>query len=293
MDNPASSSNLSGGAWLLADMVLNIWALTIVKLLGLEYPAFQIVFLRAFVGLLIMLPWAWRARSSFAHVDKLSLHLLRVVFSALALTTSFFAIARLPFALFTAISFTRPIIMMIMAMVFLNEAVSGRRWIAAAIAFLGVLIAVEPGALPFNWGLPAMFLTVLFGTSAIILTRRLKGTPTVVMMVFYTGGLTLLTAPIAYFAWKPVAPDHLAPLLAVGVFAQCAQFCFLQAHGRAEAGFLAILGYLSLLLTTAVGYFVFDEVPSIAFAIGALLIVGAAMWTSMSQRKTHWFNRPK
>lgn len=267
-------------------MALNIWALTIVKALGLEYAAAQIVFLRAFVGLLIMLPWAWRSRALFAHVQNLHLHGFRVLFSTLALTTSFYAIARLPFALFTAISFTRPIIMMIMARVFLREVITGSRWIAAAIAFAGVLIAVEPGALPFTWGLPAMFLTVLFGTSAIILTRRLKGTPTVVMMVFYTGGLTVLSAPFAFYSWTAVASSHLLPLLAIGVFAQCAQFCFLQAHERAEVGFLAILGYLSLLLTTGVGYFVFDEVPSIAFGVGALLIVAATMWTTLSQRKS-------
>ena len=266
-------------------MALNIWALTIVKALGFGYPAAQIVFLRALVGFLIMLPWAWWARSSFANLSNPHLHVSRVVFSTLALTTSFFAISRVPFALFTAISFTRPIITMIMAMVFLKEVVTGRRWIAAMIAFVGVLIAVEPGALPFTWGLPAMFLTVIFGTSAIILTRRLKGTPTVVMMVFYTGGLAILIAPFAYFSWTPIAPTHLVPLIAVGIFAQCAQFCFLQAHGKAEAGFLAILGYLSLLLTTGVGYFVFDEIPSLAFVLGALLIVGAAMWTTLTQQK--------
>ncbi|MEM8540026.1 MAG: DMT family transporter [Pseudomonadota bacterium] len=281
----AGNSNLSGGAWLLADMALNIWALTIVKALGLDYPAAQIVFLRASIGLLIMLPWVWRARGSFAQIDQLHLHAFRVLLSTLALTTSFYAIARLPFALFTAISFTRPIITMIMAMIFLKEVIIGRRWVAAAIAFIGVLIAVEPGALPFTWGLPAMFLTVLFGTSAIILTRRLKGTPTVVMMLFYTVGLTLLTAPFAYYFWTSIAEDHLAPLLAIGLFSQCAQFCFLQAHGRAEAGFLSILGYLSLLLTTAVGYLVFDEVPSVAFGLGALLIVTAAIWTTLSHQK--------
>ncbi|KPB01016.1 DMT family transporter [Ahrensia marina] len=285
MQNAAKPAprNLSGGAWLLADMSLNIWALTIVKALGLGYPAAQIVFLRACIGLLLMLPWAWYARRSFAHIDRWHLHGFRVLFSTLALTTSFFAISRLPFALVTAISFTRPIITMIMAVFFLKEVVAGRRWIAAAIAFIGVLIAVEPGTLPFTWGLPAMFLTVLFGTSAIILTRKLSGTPTVVMMVFYTAGLTLLTAPLAFYFWTPITSEHLLPLLAIGAFSQCAQFCFLQAHGRAEAGFLAILGYLSLLLTTAIGYFVFDEVPSITFAIGAALIVASAIWTTLSR----------
>jgi len=79
-------------------MALNIWALTIVKALGLGYPAVQIVFLRAIVGLAIILPWAMYARALFTNLDRYPLHILRVLFSALALTAGFFAIARLPFA---------------------------------------------------------------------------------------------------------------------------------------------------------------------------------------------------
>lgn len=66
-------------------------------------------------------------------------------------------------------------------------------------------------------------------------------------------------------------------LLAIGLFAQGAQFCFLQAHRPAEAGVLAILGYGSLILCTSVGWAVFGEVPTPGFWAGAALIV-AASW---------------
>ncbi len=278
-----AARNLSGGAWLIADMALNILALTIVKALGLGYPAVQLVFLRAVTGLIVMMPFIWRDRQAFRMVDRLPLHALRVVLSALALTTSFFAIARLPFALFTAISFTRPVVTMVLALLFLKEFVPRRRWWAAGIAFVGVYIAVDPALVTLNWGLPAAFMTVLFGTSAIILTRKLSDTPVPVMMTFYTGGLTVLTAPFTLAVWTPIAPDHLLPLLAIGVFAQAAQFCFLQAHFRAEAAFLSVLGYLSLVFATVVGYVIFSEVPTVAFLIGASLIIAAAVWTTLSR----------
>lgn len=267
-------------------MALNIFALAIVKALGLDYPAVQLVFLRAVTGLIVMTPFLWCARHAFKDVDQLPLHALRVLLSALALTTSFFAIARLPFALFSAISFTRPVITMFLALLLLNEVVPRRRWWAAGLAFVGVYIAVDPARVTLNWGLPAAFLTVLFGTSAIILTRKLSDTPVVVMMAFYTGGLTILAAPFAFSAWSTIASDHLPPLLAIGLFAQCAQFCFLQAHTRAEAAFLSILGYLSLVMTTAVGYLIFSEIPSVGFAIGACLIIAAAVWTTFSRHST-------
>jgi S-adenosylmethionine uptake transporter len=95
-------------------------------------------------------------------------------------------------------------------------------------------------------------------------------------MAFYTLGLTVLSTPVAMASWTPIAPQHLPALLSIGVFAQCAQFCFLRAHRLAEASFLSILGYLSLILSTSVGYFVFDETPAPSFWIGATLILAAA-----------------
>jgi S-adenosylmethionine uptake transporter len=271
--------------WLLADMSLNIFALTIVKALGLGYPATQIVFLRACVGMIILLPWAVYSYKSFLRVEQLNLHALRIGLSAMALTASFFAVSRLPFALVSTISFTRPILTMVMAIIFLKETVSRRRWIAAAIAFVGVLIAVQPSNIAFTWGLPAMGLAVFCGTSAIIVTRKLVKAPTIVMMVFYTAGLTILTVPFAVQNWVTIPPAHVAPLLAIGAFAQCAQFCFLYAHTRAEAGFLAVLGYFSFVLSTAIGYLYFDEIPSLELWFGAALIIGSALWTTLTARR--------
>lgn len=277
--------NFLGGGWLLADMSLNIWALTIVKSVGLDYTAWQIVFLRAVMGFLMMIPWIIRQPSVFKNVQNLQLHALRVGLSTLTLTTSFFAIARLPFALFTAINFTRPLVLMVMAALVLRESISGKQWIAAVIGLVGVVIALEPSGLVLNWGLPALFLTVIFGTAAIIVTRKLSDAPTVVMMTFYTVGLAVLTLPFAVWSWLPMQMSDWPVLLAIGFFAQSAQFCFLKAHKWGEAGFLAILGYSSLLLSTSVGYFVFDEIPQLGFVFGAVLIVVATLWATLSSRK--------
>ena len=129
-----------------------------------------------------------------------------------------------------------------------------------------------------------MFLTVFAGTGAIIVTRRLAASPVVVMMAFYTAGLTLVSAPFAAVAWQPVPPGQWPALLAIGVFAQTAPFCFLRAHWHAQAGFLATLSYASLILSTTVGYLVFQEVPRPAFWVGAAMIVAATLWITLQRQ---------
>ena len=120
MSTNAPRDNLKGGAWLLADMALNIWALGIVKALGLGYPVAQIVFLRAAIGLLLLSPWIIRNRTDFASVPDLRLQILRIGLSAATLTASYFAISRVPLALFTTMNFTRPLVVMVLAALLLR-----------------------------------------------------------------------------------------------------------------------------------------------------------------------------
>lgn len=285
MTADAPRDNLKGGAWLLADMALNIWALAIVKALGLGYPAAQIVFLRAGIGLLILLPVILRDRHAFLRIPALPLQLLRVGLSTATLTASYFAISRVPLALFTTMNFTRPLVVMVLAALILRERITGRQWIAAGIAMIGVLIAIDPQGAAIGPGLMALALVVLTGSGAVIVTRRLRETPTIVLMTFYTVGLGLCTAPFALASWQPIPADHLIPLLAIGVFAQAAQACFLRAHYNGDAGVLSVLGYVSLPLSTAVGYLAFAETPTPRFFAGAALVVLAAASLTVKRRR--------
>lgn len=284
MTPDAPRDNVTGGAWLFADMALNIWALGIVKALGLGYPAAQIVFLRAGIGLLLLLPWIYRKRHAFVVIPSVPLQVFRVALSAATLTASYFAIARVPLALFTTMNFTRPLVVMILAALVLRERITPGQWLAAALAMVGVVIAIDPQGAAIGPGLLALALVILTGSGAIIVTRRLRETPTIVLMTFYTVGLGVCTLPFALWSWQPIPSDHLAPLLAIGVFAQAAQACFLRAHYNGDAGVLAVLGYMSLPLSTAAGYFAFGETPTVRFLAGATLVVVAAASLTVKRR---------
>ncbi|MEM9582978.1 MAG: DMT family transporter [Pseudomonadota bacterium] len=281
----APRDNLKGGAWLIADLLLNICALSIVKWLGADYPASQLVFFRALTGFIVITPLIWGQRSRFKAIPQLHLHLLRVSLAAITLTASFFAIARLPLAVFTAISFTRPIITMIMAALLLREVIGLRGWCAGALALVGVIIAIDPGAVPWSWGFAAMLVVVVTASAVVITTRALRDAPPIVMMAFYTLGLTLLSAPFAITSWMPVSPNHIAGLILIGCFAQAAQFCFLRAHYFGTAGYLSVLSYLSLVLSVGAGYFVFDETPGPSFLPGAVLVIAASLWVTLGSDK--------
>jgi S-adenosylmethionine uptake transporter len=281
-------ANREGIVWVLADMLLVSGGMTaLVKAQGLVYPAFQLVFIRAMIGLLFILPLIWRHRHHIRHTRHPWQNVSRISCNAIALTSQFMAYTLLPLAVVNALSFSRPLVTMAMAVAFLGETVSRLRWVGAAFAFAGVLVMLAPGGVEWNLGLLAVFATIVFGSLAIIQTRMLRDENTTVMMVFYTVGLAVITAVPAIFVWQPVKTFDWVPLLGIGLLAQAGQYCFLRAYRLADASVLAPIGYLSIVITTAAGYVFFAEVPDQRIVIGAIVILAALQTTAYLERRAN------
>jgi len=135
-----------------------------------------------------------------------------------------------------------------------------------------------------NAGILVVLLSVVFGALAVIQARALRAENTTVMMVFYTVGLVVITAVPAAWTWKPVAPIDWVPLLGIGLLAQIGQYCFLQAYRKADASILAPVSYLSLLVVTAAGYFLFNEVPDPRVMLGIAIILISLLSTAVLEQ---------
>lgn len=283
-ENPRENDARAGIGWLLMDMSLVSGGMTaLVKAQGVTYPAFQLVFIRAMIGLIFILPLIWRHRGEMARVKYPWRNLFRICCNAIALTSNFVAITLLPLATVNAVGFSRPLVTMAMAVVFLGEKVSRYRWVGACLAFVGVLVVIGPGGAEINAGVLIVLVSVVFGALAVIQTRALRQENTTVMMVFYTVGLAVITAVPAIWTWKPVMPLDWVALLAIGLLAQMGQYCFLLAYRIADASVLAPVGYLSILFVTAVGYFLFDEVPEARVILGIAIILVSLQATAFAE----------
>jgi drug/metabolite transporter (DMT)-like permease len=256
----------------------------LVKLGGASYPAVQMVFIRSLIGLVSMLPLAWRHRQALRETRQWGRHAFRVLCNTLALNTNFAALTALPLALANAIGFMRPLVVLALATFLLGERSGPWRWIGAAIGFLGVLIMVAPGEVTWNLGILAALGSVLFGSLATVQTRALASENTTVLMVFYTVGLTVFTAVPAAFSWQPVAQTDWPLLLAIGILAQIGQYCFLRAYQSTPANLLAPIGYLSIVLASIAGFIAFGEIPAPTTIIGTVIIIGALALTTRLDR---------
>ncbi|MFC5755417.1 DMT family transporter [Rhizobium sp. GCM10022189] len=286
MDASATArDSRSGILWLLCDTTLVTGMTVLVKMQGASYPAIQLVFIRALIGLLLILPMIWRHRRQLVHSRDPLRNIMRISCNAVALTGNFVALTMLPLVLVNALGFTRPLVSMLMAVIMLGERVSRWRWIGAVFAFAGVLVMLAPHAFAWNFGLVAVLLSIVFGALATIQTRMLHYENTTVMMVFYTAGLTVITFVPALFVWQPVRSEDWPALIGIGLLAQLGQFCFLRAYQIASASLLAPFGYLSIVFATASGYFFFDEAPDLRTLIGIVVIIAALQAITFLERR--------
>lgn len=287
--NASTGKGSTGEAiiWSLADMLLVAGAMSaLVKAQGVSYPAFQLVFIRALIGLIFILPLIWRERRQMLYIRYPWRNLTRIVCNAIALTSQFFAYALMPLVVVNALSFSRPLVTMLMAVILLKEKVSSIQWIGAGIAFGGVLIMLSPsGGFVWSAGLVAIGVNVIFGSLATIQTRQLREENTTVMMVFYTVGLVVLTAIPAIISWQPVKTIDWIPLIGIGLLAQAGQYCFLRAYRLANASVLAPISYLSIVVMAITGYVFFDDIPELKIIIGAVIVLCALQLTSVLERR--------
>lgn len=246
-------------------------------------PPGQAVFFRSFFAFPILIGWLavrGQLRSGF-RVARPSAHVVRGVIGTSAMACSFAALGLLPLPDVTAIRFASPLFVVVFAALLLGERVRLFRSTAVVAGFVGVLIVMWPqlsgGALTALEGaaLGAVFalLGAAFSALAHVQIRNMTRTEQTSAIVFWftitSTTLSLLTIP---FGW--VVPDWSTAtmLICAGLCGGAGQICMTSAYAKADVSLLAPFDYASIVLAMAVGFFIFDEVPTAAMIVGALII---------------------
>lgn len=271
--------NARGAAWMLAGGMFFSVQSVIVKKLGAELPIAQVAFFRCLFGLMTVLPFVLGGGTALFLTGRPFLHAARAVVGVSGMFCGFYSVTHLPLAEATAISFTKPLFMIFLAVLFLGESVRWRRWTATAIGFLGVVIIVRPGGEAFN---PAA-LVALFGAfliaDVVVLVKKLSASDRNLTILVYFGIITTLVSAIpALLVWVPPRLDHYPYLILVGVLAMIGQSCSLRAYRVGEATAVVPFDYTRLIFATGLGFLIFAEVPDGWSLLGAAVLIASTLY---------------
>ncbi len=258
-----------------------------VKALGQSgIPAFEIAFARAAISTLAILPLLWRAGPGVLATRHPGIHLVRAIAGGGAMICGFYALTKLPLAEVTALSFTTPLFVVLLAVLLLGEPVRWRRWSATLAGFLGVLVMVRPGAEAFD---PAAIVALGMALGIAIATTLLKRFPegeSHIAMLFYFGiAAMVMTVGPAMASWRTPNATEGAMLVTIGVLGLASQALIIRAFRAGEATVVAPFDYTKLLLAGLIGFTLFGEVPDRWTLVGATIIVGATLYIARREAR--------
>jgi drug/metabolite transporter (DMT)-like permease len=271
--------NIQGAAWLLLGGLCYTVVSALIKYLCQSLPFNEVAFFRCALGLLVILPSLLRHRFVQMKSKRHLGHLWRAVLGTVSMLVGFYVLTKLALADATAVGFTAPLFVIVIAALVLGEKIRWRRWSATAVGFIGVLIMMRPGSHGFDPVLLLALFGALLTAAAVCVVKSLTGSEnssTMLVMMTVWGALFLLVPAIVVWQTPTLLEWGLA--LAMGTMATLGQSCIIRAYTAGEATAVAPFDYLRLPFSVAAGFWIFAELPSIWTVVGALVIIGSTLY---------------
>jgi drug/metabolite transporter (DMT)-like permease len=269
----------AGVAWMLLTTLFFLSLDAVAKHLVSSYPVIQVVWGRFLFHLILAAMILGPRFGYFVRSANLPLQIVRSILLLATTVLFFFGVRLLPLAEASAIMFTSPILLSILAIPFLGEKVGPYRWAAIFVAFLGALVVVRPGT--GVMGVGALFLLGCSFCNAFyqLITRKLRGTDEARTTLLYTALAGTVGASLAVpLVWTPIAAGDWPLFAALGVFGCLGHFTLIKAFQSAPATVVAPFSYASIIWAILYGFLFFGDLPDLWTLVGASIIAAGGLY---------------
>lgn len=282
------SPNTQGAIWVLMSGVTFVTMTTLVKHLSGDYPSHVQNFYRQTGSLIVAIPFMLRSPRQVLFVPRSTMPalFLRSLLATIGMILLLYTYEAMPMAEANALSFTRPLWVVLLAAIFLREVIGPSRIAAVLMGFVGVIIIMRPWGAGVAIGWPHM--AALF--SALCLAGTITGVKSLTKNLSASSILVwssiigeLLCLPVALADWRWPSPGDLIPLFLIGLLSAANQVLFIKGMAVGEAAVLAPIDYARLVLSVIAGLLVFGEWPDAFTWIGAGVIVVSTLYITIRE----------
>ena len=275
---------LAAATWMLGSVVSFSAMAVAARNVSAVHDSFEILMIRSAVGFALVVAYAVVAsRWSEVTTDRLQGHFLRNVVHFVGQNLWFTALTLIPMAQLFALEFTSPLWIILLAPLFLGEALTRAKLLAAALGFLGILIATRPDIAHLSPGMLAgLGAAVCFATVS-ILTKRLTRGVSVLCILFWLTLMQFLFGLIcAGFDGTITWPtgQTLPWLVLIGLCGVLAHLSLTTALTLAPASYVAPIDFVRLPLIAVVAAMLYAEPIDPYVLIGGVVIFGG-IWLNV------------
>ncbi len=248
----------------------------IAKILSQSFPVIEVVWFRFLFQTLIFTPLTVSQYGlKSLNTGHWGLQILRATSMSVAIISYYVGLQYLPLATLVAIFFFSPLIVTGMSPIVLNEQLTKKRIMAVIFGIIGVLIIVRPGVEIFNFGYIFAILAGISHGIFMLLTSKLSNRVNPLTTLTITGGFgCFILLLFIDKQWQlPTTCDESLMICVYALNATISQAATIRAYQMAEASLLSPFNFLELISAAFVGYFMFNNVPSLWVWLGASIII--------------------
>lgn len=260
-----------------------------------ELSVFQIMLLRSTLGLAMLWPLVRAAGGlTSMRTARLPQHVLRNAVHYAAQYGWFVALTLIPLAQVVSIEFTMPIWSAALAVAFLGERMSGRKWFAVLLGLVGVAVIVRPQAGQIDAGQLIALASALGFAVSIVLVKSLTRTEAAVVISFW---MLVVQSAIglvpALMVWQWPSALTWGWVVVVAFCGTYSHYCFARAMQHADATVVVPMDFLRVPLTALVGWLVYSERVDLFTAVGVGLILAGNVLNLIRVPAGGWRARKK
>ena len=246
---------------------------TFIKLAQEELNVFTTGFLRFFFGFLIIIPYILKTKFKVFNTSNLKIHILRSALNLPAMLLGFAALAILPLEKITAIHFVVPLMVTILAVIFLKEKIYLYRSLALIIGFLGVLIILRPGIVDISIGIYMALTSSLIWSVVIVLTKKVsKDDGAITILSHQYLYMSLFSLPLVIYFWDQPNFKTIIFILCAAISGTILHIALNHAYKLVDVSMTQPYSFLGLVVSSVIGYFVFSDKPDLYTWLGASVI---------------------
>ncbi len=228
----------------------------------------------------------FEGRKAF-RTKKLKLMLWRAVVGQVSAVTTLLSLPHIHLTTFYTLVFTSPFWVSLMAVFVLKERLEAKRLAVILLGFAVVVFIFRPGGGLFNIWAVLVCLGALTYSYALIIMRQIGAHESRYLVLIFACSMNVLVA-------APLLPGHfIMPtpyegglFVLVSLLGSIGLLCV--SYGIQVASSPAVVvpyHYTQLVWGALLGYFIFQEVPSLNMMIGAAIIITAGLWLIYSEAR--------
>ncbi len=257
-----------------------------------QLPALPVVvFGQSLVALMCMLPWLLHsAKRQSGHVlatKHFPLHVLRASCSLGISYALFYAVKFISVTHALLIYNMAPLLVPLIAAVFLRKSINHRLWLPTLLGFAGVACVLHPQAGTLSPALLWAFVAAACMASGVLTVRVLGRTdsPATIAIWFFLLCLAI-SAIVAAFFWQPMSGYAMAIIVLIGVLYFLTQYTLIMALRYANAQLVAVTFYSSIVFAALISWRVWGEAPSMLTILGMILVIVGGLAYVMVERRS-------